>query len=69
MPMNDVRREQYVSLMQQIEALEDELETAAKKKRKKGDSADTAEKQQRLADLRRELQRISDGCGRPFHGI
>jgi Mg2+ and Co2+ transporter CorA len=67
--MKDVKHEQYVSLMQQIEELEDELESATKKKRKKGNPADTAEKQQRLADLRRELQRISDGCGRPFHGI
>jgi hypothetical protein len=67
--MKDVKHEQYVSLMRQIEELEDELETATKKKRKKGAPADTVEKQRRLADLRRELQRISDGCGRPFHGI
>ena len=63
--MTDVARATYLRLMAEIEALEDKLEA------QKAGAATPAAERERLAaalnEKRRELARISDGCGRPRH--
>jgi len=68
--MTDVVRATYLRLMQEIEDLEDRLE-ALKAKAADADAGSRASEIARLAadldEKRRELARISDGCGRPHH--
>lgn len=59
--MSDINRESYLKMMGEIQDLEDELEGLEKK-----DNPEQLEKlRQQLDEKRHELQRISDGCGRP----
>jgi cell division septum initiation protein DivIVA len=64
--MTDVARAKYVRLMQEIEDLEGTLEEL--KARSTGqDLAEAQPLATALDEKRRELQRLSDGCGRPHH--
>lgn len=68
--MNDVARATYLRLMQDIEALEDALEASKTKAAGKAAGQPTAEAERlatALDEKRRELARLSDGCGRPHH--
>ena len=68
--MTDLARATYLRLMTEIEDLEDKLESLKARL-----AAGTADKQAaeierlgaELNEKRRELARISDGCGRPHH--
>lgn len=63
--MTDVARATYLRLMAEIEDLEDKLEAL-----KAGAAVPAAERDRLAATLdekRRELARLSDGCGRPHH--
>ncbi|MDD4891438.1 MAG: hypothetical protein PHU85_16075 [Phycisphaerae bacterium] len=69
--MADVKREKYVALMTRIEEAEDRL--AELEKQRAGGTgqpdldARIAALNESLAADRRELARLSDGCGRPWH--
>ncbi len=71
----DPKRDAYLRLMAEIEELEEQVEnfdSEAEMARESPDSRDAAivEEQfavlrMRLAEKRGELERLSDGCGRP----
>lgn len=68
--MTDIARATYMRLMQEIEDLEDMLETLKAKADDAAPGKRAAEVERRAAELdekRRELARLSDGCGRPHH--
>ena len=73
--MLDPKREAYLRLMAEIEQLEAQVENFDREKEMAGQSPDPqdaaiVEEQPaalriRLAEKRGELERLSDGCGRP----
>jgi cell division septum initiation protein DivIVA len=68
--MTDVARATYLRLMQEIEDLEDQVETLKATTAPTDPRQHAAALQKAAAELdekRRELARLSDGCGRPHH--
>ncbi len=73
--MTDVSREKFVRLMADIEVLEGRIEDLSAELKDGDATSDPADKdfvqetlvslQEKLAEGRSELARISDGCGRP----
>ncbi len=66
--MTDVSRETYRVLMGEVADLEErveDLEKGATATDDSGNPADTEVVKQELTDLREQLARLSDGCGRP----
>lgn len=75
--MTDVSHAKYAKLIDEIEQLEEEIEVYEKGDGIKGESdddgvlspeeiqAELRTLQERLAEKRNELKRISDGCGSP----
>lgn len=69
--MADVSREKYMQMMGEIEELEDQVdELQTKCGAASGSDAEQLKKElegarEKLETLNRELQRVSDGCGRP----
>jgi predicted RNase H-like nuclease (RuvC/YqgF family) len=73
--MLDPKREAYLRLMAEIEELEEQVENFASEREMAMHSPDpqdaaileeqTAALRVRLAEKRGELERLSDGCGRP----
>jgi ribosome-interacting GTPase 1 len=58
--MTDIQHEKFMSLMGEVEGLEEQLAA----QQKSGASAEAiAALQDQLADARHRLQQISDGCG------
>jgi hypothetical protein len=72
--MTDVTRQKFAALMVEIELLEErvaELQASADAARADAASPlrlELLNSQRQLAEKRTELQRISDGCGRPRVG-
>lgn len=62
--MSDVIKKRYLQIMQEIEDLEDRIEII---ELKDADSPKLVKLQEKLAEQRNELARISDGCGTPHH--
>lgn len=68
--MTDIARATYMRLMQEIEDLEDALEALKARAADAAAGKRAAEVERLAAELdekRRELARISDGCGRLHH--
>ena len=68
--MTDVARATYLRLMQEIEDLEDRVESLKTKTAGTAAGTRAADVEKLAAELdekRRELARLSDGCGRPHH--
>lgn len=72
--MTDVTRQTYMRLMAEIEDLEEQVSVleALCAEAARGPDCESAEEQiarvqEQLVEKRRELARISDGCGRPHH--
>jgi cell division septum initiation protein DivIVA len=73
--MKDVAREKYQRLMAEIEDLEQQVESLTQEQDVAKDSPEPQDAQviaetlrsaqEKLADRRNELARLSDGCGRP----
>lgn len=73
--MKDVAREKYQRLMAEIEDLEQQVESLTQEQDVAADSPEPRDAQviaetlrgvqEKLADRRNELARLSDGCGRP----
>ena len=72
--MPDVSREKYLRMMAEIEDLEEKVESLRSSveavRQSDPSSAEQIRKElglieERLEALNRELQRVSDGCGRP----
>lgn len=65
MTANDIARQKYLQLMEQVEALEAQLADLESLPATAAARADLPVVQEKLAAARRELLRVSDGCGRP----
>ncbi len=72
--MTDVARQKFAALMAEVESLEDTVsDVLARCQNAPADQAESLQKQlldaqRQLAEKRTELQRISDGCGKPRIG-
>ncbi|MDD5706646.1 MAG: hypothetical protein PHR35_12045 [Kiritimatiellae bacterium] len=67
MKTNEVTRQKFLQLMEQIEELEDRIAATEKLSPSDAGRANLGRMQEELARQRVELQRVSDGCGVP-HG-
>jgi len=65
MTANDIAHQKYAQLMDQVEALEDQITDLESLPATAAARADLPAVQEKLATTRRELQRVSDGCGKP----
>jgi ribosome-interacting GTPase 1 len=59
--MKDLIHEKFAQLMDKVEALEDEIEQ--KMKDKSVSAQELLDFNEKLAEMRNELKRLSDGCG------
>lgn len=62
--MLDAQRKKYQILMQEVEDLEDKIEEL---EASDPESKEIQKLQEKLAEQRNELARVSDGCGTPHH--
>jgi outer membrane murein-binding lipoprotein Lpp len=67
MNASEVARQKYLSLMTQVEDLEEQVETLERQPAAPGQAEALRALQEKLAAARTELTRLSDGCGVP-HG-
>lgn len=66
--MADITRQTFARLMSEIEVLEETVESLGGRPPGDADAARRlAAAEEELLAKRRELARISDGCGRPHH--
>ena len=65
MNANDVARQKYLQLINQVEDLEDEIEKVEKQPVSASTQKKLMELKEELAKQRTELARVSDGCGTP----
>ena len=65
MPANEIARQKYLQLIEQVEELEDQITDLESLPATAAARADLPAVQERLATARRELLRVSDGWGRP----
>ncbi len=65
MTANEIARQKYLQLMEQVEALEDQFADLESLPVTAAARADLPAVQEKLAAARLELQRVSDGCGTP----
>ena len=65
MTSNEIARQKYLQLIEQVEALEDQLADLESLPATAAARADLPAVQEKLATARFELQRVSDGCGTP----
>lgn len=61
MTANEVERKKYLVLMEQVEALEDQV---AALERRQAPPSEKQALEEKLAAARTELTRVSNGCGR-----
>jgi ribosome-interacting GTPase 1 len=65
MNANDVARQKYLQLINQVEDLEDEVEKLEKQPASPATQKKLEALREELAKQRNELTRVSDGCGTP----
>lgn len=59
--MKDLIHEKFARLMDEVEALEEDIEQ--KEKNKSVSTRELLNLKEKLAEMRNELKRLSDGCG------
>ena len=65
MTANEIARQKYLQLIEQVETLEDQVADLEKLPATDAARAGRPAAQEKLATARRELTRVSDGCGTP----
>jgi len=65
MTANEIARQKYLQLIELVEAMEDQVADLESMPATAAARADLPAVQEKLATARRELLRVSDGCGRP----
>jgi hypothetical protein len=65
MTANEINRQKYLLLMNEVEELEEQIESLAKHPPSDAQKQQLAQLQEKLGARRTELTRLSDGCGTP----
>ncbi len=65
MTANEIARKKYQSLMAEVDALEEQIVGLTEQPKAPERSRQIEQIQEKLAERRTELARISDGCGTP----
>ncbi len=65
MTANEIARKKYQSLMAAVDALEDQIAGLTEQPQTPERSRQIEQRQEKLAERRTELTRVSDGCGTP----
>ena len=65
MTANEIARQKYLQLIDQVETLEDHVTDLEKLPATDAGRSGLPALQEKLASARLELQRVSDGCGTP----